>query len=64
MCRWSGYSRSNGKGLCLEDNAVVDNLVNAEGEEVVVLEEGALVGLVPNSKTLDCYTNELRRVSD
>ena len=45
--RWAGDSAGDDYRVGLEDDAVVDDLVDGEGGQVVVLDDGALVDRVP-----------------
>jgi hypothetical protein len=42
------HALDDDSGIGLEDNAVVDDLVNGEGDKVVVLDNGALVNGLPS----------------
>jgi hypothetical protein len=50
--RWAGDSAGDDYRVGLEDDAVVDDLVDGEGGQVVVLDEGALVDGVPVARTV------------
>ena len=49
LLRWPTDPACDDDGIRLEDDAVVDDFVDGEGDEVVVLDQGAFVGGVPDS---------------
>lgn len=46
LSRGPANARRDGDGVGLEDDSVVDELVNGQGDEVVVFDDGALVDTV------------------
>lgn len=67
LSRSFAHALDNDSGVGLEDNAVIDDLVNGEGDKVVVLDNGALVdglpriGLVQGSPVADQSAPERAR---
>lgn len=50
--RCAADALDNNRGVGLEDDAVVDNLVNGEGNQVIVFDNGTLIDRLPSKQRL------------